>query len=96
MGFIAFFCPPRSHQLRSNVSSRHEAASAAIEPKLTTSVMIPKITFWSGKLVVQERSNADKAASIPPVRHIFCFMVKTRRERPRKEMMCVESALSPC
>lgn len=96
MGFIAFFCSPRPHQLKSNVSSRHEAKSAAIEPKLTISVMIPKATFCSGKLVVPERRSADSAASIPPQRHSFCFIVRTRRERPKKEMMCVEKALNPC
>ncbi len=96
MGFIALFCLLRSHQLRSNVSIRHEAKSAAIEPTLRISVMIPKTIFCSGKLVVQERRSADSAASIPPVRHSFCFIVRTRRERPRKEMMCVEKALNPC
>ncbi len=96
MGFMVFFWPLRSHQHISNVSSRHEAKSAAIEPKLTISVIIPKIIFCSGKLVVQERSNADNAASTPPTRHNFCFMVKTRSERQRKEMMCVVRALNPC
>jgi hypothetical protein len=44
---------------------------------------------------MQERNNADSAASTPPVLHSLCFMVKTRRERPTKEMMCVEKAPNP-
>lgn len=47
-------------------------------------VIIPKITFWSGKLVMQERDKTDSAANIPPARQIFCLTVKTSNDMPMK------------
>lgn len=45
---------------------------------------------------MQERRKADNAANTPPVRHSFCFIVRTRSDRPMKDTICVDKAPNPC